>query len=94
MAAAQPAAPAAGAPAAVVLAAKLDHRTAPSFWAERDWVIDSPPLPRARPGDRRHDQLGNFQTALLGRITPASTSAGPSKRDSAALLLVRIKRLR
>src|SRR5437773_11258782 len=53
---------------------KLDHRTAPSFWAERDWVIDSPPVPRARPGDGRHDQLGNFQTALLGRITPASTA--------------------
>jgi hypothetical protein len=29
---------------------KLDHRTAPCFWAERDWVIDSPPIPRARPG--------------------------------------------
>lgn len=57
---------------------KLDHRTAPSFWAERDWVIDSPSLPRARPGDRRHDQLGNFQTALLGRITPASTGVAPS----------------
>src|SRR5262245_20877306 len=54
---------------------KLDHRSAPSFWAERDWVIDSPPIPRARPGDGRHDQLGNFQTALLGRITPASTTA-------------------
>jgi len=26
-----------------------------------------------RPGVGRHDQLGNFQTALLGRITPAST---------------------
>src|SRR4029077_7429232 len=52
---------------------KLDHRTAPSFRTERDWVIDSPPIPRARPGDGRHDQLGNFQTALLGRITPAST---------------------
>jgi hypothetical protein len=52
---------------------KFDHRTAPSFSAERDWVIDSPPIPRARPGDGRHDQLGNFQTALLGRITPAST---------------------
>jgi hypothetical protein len=25
----------------------------------------SPPIPRARPGDGRHDQLGNFQTALL-----------------------------
>ena len=54
---------------------KLDHRTAPSFRAERDWVINSPPIPRARPGDGRHDQLGNFQTALLGRITPASTVA-------------------
>jgi transposase len=27
----------------------------------------------------RHDQLGNFQTALLGRITPASTGAVGSK---------------
>src|SRR6516225_10611629 len=53
---------------------KLNHRSAPSFSAERDWVIDSPPIPRARPGDGRHDQLGNFQTALLGRITPASTT--------------------
>src|SRR5258708_11804955 len=52
---------------------KLDHRTAPSFRTERDWVIDSPPIPRARPEDWRHDQRGNFQTALLGRITPAST---------------------
>src|SRR5262245_38046021 len=60
---------------------KLDHRSAPSFWAERDWVIDSPPIPRARPGDGRHDQLGNFQTALLGRITPASTRA-PGCRDA------------
>src|SRR5215471_17263409 len=59
---------------------KLDHRTAPSFWAERDWVIDSPPIPRARPGDGRHDQLGSFQTALLGRITPASTAADRSAR--------------
>jgi hypothetical protein len=41
-----------------------------------EWLMafgDSPPVPRARPGDRRHDQLGNFQTALLGIITPAST---------------------
>jgi hypothetical protein len=52
---------------------KLDHQTAPSFRAKRHWVIDSPPIPRARLGDRRHDQLGNFQTALLGSITPAST---------------------
>jgi hypothetical protein len=37
-------------------------------------MSDSPPVPRARPGDGRHDQLGNFQTALLGRITPASTA--------------------
>src|SRR6516162_10832514 len=57
----------------LIYSAKFDHRTAPSFSAERDWVIDSPPIPRARPGDGRHDQLGNFQTALLGRITPAST---------------------
>ena len=31
--------------------------------------------PQARPRDRRHDQLGNFQTVLLGRITPASTAS-------------------
>src|SRR5690348_9799585 len=64
---------------------KLDHRTAPSFWAERDWVIDSPPIPRARPGNGRHDQLGNFQTALLGRITPASTHADARSRCRAPL---------
>src|SRR5215470_6658084 len=46
---------------------------APSFWAEQDRVIDSPPILRARPEDGRHDQLGIFQTALLGRITQAST---------------------
>ena len=33
------------------------------------------------PWDRRHNQLGNFQTALLGRITPASTSRTQSRRD-------------
>src|SRR5262249_4331347 len=27
-----------------------------------------------RPGEGRHDQLGNFQSILLGRITPASTA--------------------
>jgi IS5 family transposase len=37
---------------------------------------DSPPFPRARPREGRHDHLGNFQTALLGRITPASTIDG------------------
>src|SRR5262249_12680572 len=52
---------------------KLDHRAAPSFWAERDEVIDSPPASRAHPGGGQHDQLGNFQTALLRRITQAST---------------------
>ena len=41
-------------------------------------MSDSPPVPRARPGDGRHDQLGNFQTALLGRITPASTRRSDS----------------
>src|SRR6185437_1115062 len=46
---------------------------APSFWAEQDRVSDSPPILRARPEDGRHDQLGIFQTALLGRITQAST---------------------
>src|SRR6266536_957948 len=37
------------------------------------WSIRRPSP--GRPGDGRHDQLGNFQTALLGRITPASTGA-------------------
>jgi hypothetical protein len=60
---------------------KLDHHTPPSFWVERDWVIDSPPIPGARPGDGRHDQLGNFQTALLGRITPASTSGASRSQN-------------
>src|SRR5262245_42448444 len=63
---------------------KLNHRSVPSFWAERDWVIDSPPIPRVRPGHGRHDQLGNFQTALLGRITPASTTARRSAPHPAA----------
>jgi hypothetical protein len=49
------------------------------FPAERDGMSDSPPVPRARPGDGRHDQLGNFQTALLGRITPASTPCRRSR---------------
>jgi transposase-like protein len=53
---------------------KLDHRSAPSRSGRAGLGGDSPPAPRARPGDRRHDQLGNFQTALLGRITPASTA--------------------
>src|SRR6185369_8305238 len=65
---------------------------APSFWAEQDRVIDSPPFLRARPEDGRHDQLGIFQTALLGRITQASTictgtsagTASPLSRPSRA----------
>jgi hypothetical protein len=52
---------------------KLDHRTAPSIPGRTGWVTDSPPARWARPGGGRHDQLGNFQTAVLGRITPAST---------------------
>jgi putative transposase len=32
------------------------------------------PSPGRALGEGRHDHLGNFQTALLGRITPASTS--------------------
>jgi hypothetical protein len=59
---------------------KLDRGPAPSFWAEQDRVIDSPPILRARPEDGRHDQLGIFQTTLLGKITQAST-------DEAGLLL-------
>src|SRR6266496_826031 len=43
------------------------------------WSIRRPSP--GRPGDGRHDQLGNFQTALLGRITPASTSLVPNPRD-------------
>src|SRR6185503_6352131 len=60
---------------------------APSFWAEQDRVIDSPPILRARPEDGRHDQLGIFQTALLGRITQASTAGrpqGPHRRAGPA----------
>jgi hypothetical protein len=30
------------------------------------------------PQGRKLDQLGNFQTELLGRITPASTGIGPT----------------
>lgn len=53
---------------------KLDHRSAPSFRAKQDWVIDSLHVPGARLGDGQHNQLGNFQTALLERITPAATA--------------------
>src|SRR6266699_2185609 len=42
------------------------------------WSIRRPSP--GRPGDGRHDQLGNFQTALLGRITPASTPRNKSPR--------------
>ena len=46
---------------------KLDHRTAPLVLGIAALgVIDSPPIPRARPGDGRHNQLRNFQPALLG----------------------------
>ena len=50
---------------------KLDHRTAPSFWAEQDWVIDSPPIPRARPGMSDTINWGIFKRHFWG--TPAST---------------------
>src|SRR4029078_9782284 len=67
---------------------------APSFWAEQDRVIDSPPILRARPEDGRHDQLGIFQTALLGRITQASTlskaaTSASTACDSSALAPLR-----
>jgi hypothetical protein len=42
------------------------------------------PTPSA-PRDGRHDQRGNFQTALLGRITPASTAPPVSPRGAAAV---------
>src|SRR6266542_6262630 len=45
------------------------------------WSIRRPSP--GRPGDGRHDQLGNFQTALLGRITPASTALLIEARQAA-----------
>ena len=62
---------------------KPDHRTAPSFWAEQDWVIEFAAHPQGAPWDGRHDQLGNFQTALLGELL--RHQHGP--RDAAAILL-------
>ena len=47
---------------------KLDHRTAPSFWAERDWVIDSPPIPRARPGMGDTINWGIFKRRFWGEL--------------------------
>src|SRR6266536_181002 len=44
---------------------KLDHRTAPSFWAERDWVVDSPPVPRA-PWGRAARSTGEFSNGTSG----------------------------
>src|SRR5260370_20614172 len=72
---------------------KLDHRSAPSRPGKAGLGGDSPPVPRARAQGRRHDQLGNFQTALLGRITLASTNTSvypligdlPPKREKPAM---------
>ena len=47
---------------------KLDHRSAPSFWVERDWVIDSPPIPRARPGDGGTINWGIFKRHFWGEL--------------------------
>ena len=47
---------------------KLDHHTAPSFWAERDWVIDSPPIPRARPGIGDTINWGIFKRHFWGEL--------------------------
>src|SRR6516225_1181456 len=47
---------------------KLDHRSAPSFWAERDWVIDSPPIPRARPGMGGTINWGIFKRHFWGEL--------------------------
>jgi len=47
---------------------KLDHRTAPSFWAEQDWVIDSPPIPRARPGTGDTINWGIFKRHFWGEL--------------------------
>jgi hypothetical protein len=61
---------------------------APSFWAEQDRVIDSPPILRARPEDGRYDQLEIFQTALLGRITQASTDEAGLLGNKAQVLSI------
>ena len=47
---------------------KLDHQTAPSFRAKRDWVIDSPPIPRARPGMGDTINWGIFKRHFWGAL--------------------------
>jgi hypothetical protein len=44
---------------------KFDHRTAPSVWAERNWVIDSPSDPRARPAMTARS-TGEFSNGTSG----------------------------
>jgi hypothetical protein len=47
---------------------KLDHRNAPSFCAERNWVIDSPPIPRARAGMSDTINWGIFKRHFWGEL--------------------------
>src|SRR6266566_6597356 len=47
---------------------KLDHRTAPSFWAERDWVVDSPPVPRVALGTGGTINWGIFKRHFWGEL--------------------------
>ena len=46
----------------------LDHRNAPSFCAERNWVIDSPPIPRARAGMSDTINWGIFKRHFWGEL--------------------------
>ena len=47
---------------------KLDHRAAPSIPGRARWNERFAARPQGAPWGRRHDQLGNFQTALLGEL--------------------------
>src|ERR1700760_4645026 len=56
---------------------KFDHRSPPSHPGRF-----AAPSPGRALGRGRHDHLGIFQTALLGRITPASTAVASVATNS------------
>ena len=64
---------------------KLDHHTAPSFWAERDWVIDSPPIPRARPGIGDTINWGIFKRHFWGELLRHQQASGEWVRTFAII---------
>jgi hypothetical protein len=57
---------------------KLDHQTAPSFRAKRHWVIDSPPIPRARPGMGDTISWGIFKRHFWGALLRHQHTSGIS----------------